>query len=110
MRSVTSPALGRHRTAPAPARPAALGPPSRDVTPDNDGEDGTHDEAGSDSEIREAGPREATSSPPRFSQNRVELREEENKMLQGRLTTARLEKAAVHLTVSSDPRGSLSRF
>jgi hypothetical protein len=57
-----------------------LGSPSN-VTPDNDDDDGTHDEAGSDSEIREAGPREATSSPPHFSQNKVELLEEEIKML-----------------------------
>ena len=68
-----------------------MGPPSRDVTSDNDDEDGTHDEAGSDSEIREAGPREATSSPPRFSQNKVELLEEEIALLRVRLTTARFD-------------------
>ena len=90
------PRSGRHknrgsRRAPASAQPAALGSPSGNVTPDHDDGDGTHDEAGSDSEIREAGPREATSSPQPFSQNKVELLEEEIKMLQDRLTTARFE-------------------
>ena len=87
---------GRHknknsRRARAPAQPAVLGSPSGNFTPDHDDGDGTQDEAGSDSELREAGPREATSSPQRFSQNKVELLEEEIKMLQGRLTTARFE-------------------
>ena len=75
----------------APTSAAALGPPSGDVTPDNDGEDGTHDEAVSDSEIREAGPREATSSPPRFSQSKEELLEEDIALLHHRLKTARFE-------------------
>ena len=77
--------------APASARPAALDPPSGDATPDNDGEDGTPDDAGSGSEIREAEPREATSSIPRFSQNKVELLEEEIMLLRDRLATARFE-------------------
>ena len=91
------------------ARSAAMDPPSGDVTPDNDGEDGTHDDTGSDSEIREAGPREATSSTPRFSHDKVELLRRRSRCC---VTGWRQfdSKAAVHLTVASDLLGSLSRF
>jgi hypothetical protein len=75
----------------APTSAAALGPPSGDVTPDNEDEDGTHDETVSDSEIREAGSREATSSPPRFSQSKEQILEEEIALLHERLKTARFE-------------------